>query len=186
MLGLSRNLKEKTPFLDRSLISWHVSYRAWKMQATDFKHIKIGQSVEELWHFEDKRSKLEWGNQTFLSSFLSWQFQLTFAKPYGQGLLHQWPGHSPNLNLIENCSRPVQILISFHAHFILFHFFPFHSITIPPHIPILTTCLWSDIASKRIDRFWCSWCQSLAFSKLYMIHIKKIKNRIRISRVMRF
>ena len=40
-------------------------------------------------------------------------------------------------------------------------------------IPILTTCLQSVIAPKRIDRFWCAWCQSLAFSKLYMIHIKK-------------
>ena len=42
-------------------------------------------------------------------------------------------------------------------------------------IPILTTCLQSVIAPKRIDRFWCAWCQSLAFSKLYMIHIKKSK-----------
>jgi hypothetical protein len=33
---------------------------------------------------------------------LPWQFQLrlAFAKPYGHGLLHQWPGHTPNLNLI--------------------------------------------------------------------------------------
>ena len=42
-------------------------------------------------------------------------------------------------------------------------------------IPILTTCLQSVIAPKRIDRFWCAWCQSLAFSKLYMIHNKKSK-----------
>ena len=42
-------------------------------------------------------------------------------------------------------------------------------------IPILTTCLQSVIASKRINQFWCAWCQSLAFSKLYMIHIKKSK-----------
>ena len=32
-------------FLDRFLISWHVSYRAWKMQAIDTKHIKIGSFV---------------------------------------------------------------------------------------------------------------------------------------------
>ena len=30
-------------------------------------------------------------------------------------------------------------------------------------IPILTSCLQSVIAPKRIDRFWCAWCQSLAF-----------------------
>ena len=40
-------------------------------------------------------------------------------------------------------------------------------------IPILTTCLQSVLAPKRNDRFWCAWCQSLAFLKLYMIHIKK-------------
>ena len=123
-------------------------------------------------HFEDMRSKLEWKNQTFLSSFLSWQFQLNFAKPYGQGLLHQWPGHSPNLNLIENFWRPVPILISFHPHFISFHFIPFHSIPMPLPILIQTTCLWSVTAPKQIDRFWCDWPQSLAFFKLYMIHVK--------------
>ena len=42
-------------------------------------------------------------------------------------------------------------------------------------IPILTSCLRSVIAPKWIDRFWCAWCQSLAFSKHYMIHIKKSK-----------
>ena len=34
-------------------------------------------------------------------------------------------------------------------------------------IPILISCLQSVIAPKRIDRFWCAWCQSLAFFKLY-------------------
>ena len=42
-------------------------------------------------------------------------------------------------------------------------------------IPILTSYLRSVIAPKRIDRFWCAWCQSLAFFKLYMIHVKKSK-----------
>ena len=42
-------------------------------------------------------------------------------------------------------------------------------------IPVLTSCLQSVIAPKRIDRFWCAWCQSLAFFKLYMIHVKKLK-----------
>ena len=42
-------------------------------------------------------------------------------------------------------------------------------------IPILTNCLQSVIAPKRINRFWGAWCQSLAFSKLYIIHIKKSK-----------
>ena len=27
------------------LISWHVSYRAWRMQAIDTKHIEIGQYI---------------------------------------------------------------------------------------------------------------------------------------------
>ena len=103
---------------------------------------------------------------------LSWEFQLAFSKPYGQGLLHQWPGHSPNLNLIENCWRPVPILILFHPHFISFHFIPFHSIPMPLPILIQTTCLWSVTAPKRIDRLWCDWPQSLAFFKLYMIHVK--------------
>jgi hypothetical protein len=106
---------------------------------------------------------------------LSWQFQLAFAKYYGRGLLQQWPGHSPNLNLIENRWRPVPILILFLSHFILFHFIPFHSIPIELPMPILTTCLQSVIAPKRIDRIWCAWCQSIAFSQLYMIHIKKSK-----------
>ena len=42
-------------------------------------------------------------------------------------------------------------------------------------IPILITCLWSVLAPKQIDRFWCAWCQLLAFFKLYMIHVKKLK-----------
>ena len=42
-------------------------------------------------------------------------------------------------------------------------------------ILILTPCLWSVIASKRVDRFLCGWRQSLAFSKHYMIHVKKSK-----------
>ena len=42
-------------------------------------------------------------------------------------------------------------------------------------IPILTSGLQSVIAPKRIDRFWCARCQSLAFFKLYMIHFKKSK-----------
>ena len=41
--------------------------------------------------------------------------------------------------------------------------------------PILATCLKSVIAPKRIDRFLCDWWHSLAFLKLYMIHVKKIK-----------
>ena len=42
-------------------------------------------------------------------------------------------------------------------------------------IPILTSCLQSVIAPKRIDRFWFAWCQLLAFFKLYMIHVRKSK-----------
>ena len=106
---------------------------------------------------------------------LSWQFQLAFAKHYGRGLLHQYPGHSPNLNLIENCWRPVPILIPFHPHFFSFHFIPFHSIPMPLPILIQTTCLWSVTAPKRIDQFRCDWPQSLAFFKLYMIHVKIFK-----------
>ena len=55
---------------------------------------------------------------------LSWEFQLAFAKPYGQGLLHQWPGHSPNLNLFENWWRPIPFLILFHSYFNAFHLKP--------------------------------------------------------------
>ena len=43
----------------------------------------------------------------------------------------------------------------------------------PP--PMLATCLISVIAPKRVDQFLCSWWQSLAFLRLYMIHIKKSK-----------
>ena len=64
---------------------------------------------------------------SFLSSLVDvavWQFQLDFAMHYGQEMLHQWPGHSPNLNLIENCWRHVPILpISFHS--ISSHSIPF-------------------------------------------------------------
>ena len=42
-------------------------------------------------------------------------------------------------------------------------------------IPILTSCLQSVIAPKRIERFWRAWCQLLASFKLYMIHVKKSK-----------
>ena len=42
-------------------------------------------------------------------------------------------------------------------------------------IPILTSHLRSVIASKRINQFLRVWCQLLAFSKLYMIHVKKSK-----------
>ena len=42
-------------------------------------------------------------------------------------------------------------------------------------IPILTTCLQSVIAPKRINRFWCGWWQSLAFLKLYYATQKKRK-----------
>ena len=40
-------------FLDRFLIFLDESYRAWRMQAIDTKHIKIGQFVKELWHLGD-------------------------------------------------------------------------------------------------------------------------------------
>ena len=49
-------------------------------------------------------------------------------------------------------------------------------------IPILTSCLWSVIAPKRIDRFWCAWCQLLTFFKLYDTG-QEIKNRLRKSQV---
>ena len=60
------------------------------MQAIDTKHIKIDRFVKELWHFEDKLTKLEWENQTFLWMLMPWQFQirLASAKPYGQEPLH--------------------------------------------------------------------------------------------------
>ena len=106
---------------------------------------------------------------------LYWQFQLAFAKPYGQGLLHQWSGHSPNLNLIENWWRPTPNLILFHSYFNASHSIPFHSIPISRSHSNLTLLFCSVIALKRIDRFWCAWCQSLAFFKLYMIHVKKSK-----------
>ena len=109
-----------------------------------------------------------------LRMLLSWEFQLAFAKPYGQGLLHQWPGHSPNLKLIENWRRPIPILILFHSYFNAFHSIPFHS-HFTASIQIWPCCLWSVLAPKRIDRFWFAWCQSLAFFKLYMIHVKKSK-----------
>ena len=38
------------------------------------------------------------------------------------------------------------------------------------HPQKMTTFLQSVIAPKRIDRFWCAWCQLLAFFKLYKIH----------------
>jgi hypothetical protein len=31
------------------------------------------------------------------------------------------------------------------------------------------------MAPKQVDQFLCGWCQSLAFFKLYMIHVKKQK-----------
>ena len=42
-------------------------------------------------------------------------------------------------------------------------------------IPILTSYIRSVIAPKRISRYWFAWCQSLAFFKLYKIHVKKLK-----------
>ena len=59
----------------------------------------------------------------------------------------------------------------------LFQCIPFHPILFPFHclIPIWTSYLWSFTAPKRIDRFWCAWCQSLAFFKLYIRHVKKLK-----------
>ena len=40
---------------------------------------------------------------------------------------------------------------------------------------ILASCLRSVIAPKQVDRFLCGWWHSLAFLKLYMIHVKKLK-----------
>ena len=47
------------------------------MQAIDTKHIKIGRFVKELWHFEDKLSKLEWENQTFWGGAQKTQLSFT-------------------------------------------------------------------------------------------------------------
>ena len=62
---------------------------------------------------------------------LSWQFQLAFAKHYGRGLLHWYPGHSPIVNLIENCwvlkACSNSNSISSPFHFIPFHPIPFYS-----------------------------------------------------------
>ena len=41
-------------------------------------------------------------------------------------------------------------------------------------IPIMISCLRSVMAPKQTERFGCAWCQSLAFFKLYMIHVKKL------------
>ena len=40
-------------------------------------------------------------------------------------------------------------------------------------VAVLTCCLWSVLAPKRIDRFEFAW--SLAFFQFYMIHVKKSK-----------
>ena len=68
----------------------------------------------------------------------------------------------------------------------LFECVPFYPIPFPFHFSFQfwPCCLWSVIAPKLIDQFWCAWCQSLAFFQLYMIHLKKIKNRSRKSQVM--
>ena len=41
--------------------------------------------------------------------------------------------------------------------------------------PVLATYLKSVIAPKLLDRFLCGWKHSLAFLKLYMIHVKHSK-----------
>ena len=95
---------------------------------------------------------------------LPWQLQLrlAFAKPFGYGLLHQWPGHTPKFNLIENCSRPIPILILFYRYFL-----PFYPILFYSHSNF-DNLSWSVIAPKWVGRSLC-WCQSLAFFTLYMI-----------------
>ena len=106
---------------------------------------------------------------------LSWEFQLAFSKPYGQRLLHQWPGHSPNLNLFENWWRSIPFLIQFYSYFDAFHSIPFQSSHFTVSFQFWPCCLWSVITPKQIDRFWHSWCQSLAFFKLFRIHVQKQK-----------
>ena len=73
-------------FLDRFLIFWHVSYRAWKMHVIDANRIKISPLIWDLRHFKefkDKWSKLECGNLLWMLP--PWQFQLRLAsaKHYG-------------------------------------------------------------------------------------------------------
>ena len=122
-----------------------------------------------LWHFKDKWSNLEWENGNGCCHCDN--FSLDLPPPSTMVTLvtrqlYQRPEHSPNLNLIKNCWRPIPIP---------FHYIPFHSIPIPFVIPILTTCLWSVIAPKGVDRYSCDWCQSLAFSQHSLIHVKKFK-----------
>ena len=114
-------------FLVWFLISWHVLYRAWKMQATATNRITIGLFVLQLWHFKDQWLNLEWENGNGCCRPGNFSLRLAFAKDYGHKLLHKWSGP---LNLIVNCWRPIPILILFYSHFLPFHFIP-----IPFHFP---------------------------------------------------
>ena len=125
-------------------------------------------------HLREKWSKLDWENQNFIIIFCGCcqpdnsSLDLPLPSTMATRQLDQWPGHSLNFNFIQNWWRSIPIP---------FHSITSHSIQFPFHFsfPFLTTCLWSVIASKRVDRFSCGWCQSLAFSQCYMIHVKKSK-----------
>ena len=129
-------------FLDQFLISWYVSYRAWVTQDIAPNRIKIGQFVWELWHFKDKWLNLEWetGNGCCHPRHFSLDMPLqsTIAIDCctnGQGTW-TWLKTAEGLFQFWFYSIP----ISFHC--IPSHFTPF-----PLPISILTTCLWSVIAS---------------------------------------
>ena len=119
-------------------------------------------------------SKMSGQNWNLLWMLPPWQFQfrLAFPKHYGHWTAGPMARALPQLELdwklLKACSNSNSIPS-------LFHSIPFYSISFPFPIPILTTCLWSVINPKNIDQFLCNWCQSLAFFRLNIIHVKKSK-----------
>ena len=159
--------------IDRFWCAWCQLLAFFKLYIIHVKKLMINQKNVELWGIGCQSppdawfSHLNFGNlsKKCHSSQTSW---LIFVRLVAFTCIFE--ALHDSCQKIKNRSRKSRVMGCKRNAFFVCHLkksaFP---------IPILTSCLRIVIAPKRIDRFWCAWCQSLAFSQHYMIHIKKSK-----------
>ena len=160
-------------WIDRFLCSWWQLLAFFKHYRIHFKKSKIDQEKAELWGVGCQSPPDAWFSHSNFGHLSKKCHSSQTSPPISMRLVAFtciFEALSDTCQKFKNRSRKSEVMGLKRTAFFVRRLkkcdFP---------IPILTTCLQSVIAPKRIDRFWCAWCQSLAFSKLYMIHIKKSK-----------
>ena len=148
-------------WVDQFLSGWWHSLAFLKLYMIHVKELKIDQEKPELWgvgsqsppdawfsHSNFGHLSKKWSSTQMGLPILIWlvAFACIFEAIYDKS------------QKIKNQSRKSRVMEWKRTAFFVRHLkksdFP---------IPILISCLQSVIAPKRIDHFWCAWCQLLAF-----------------------